>query len=89
MRCRWVRYFQLNREHVVEIVTIEPGAPAQKAGMKVGDYIIAVNGQAVASVDDLHRFLADWPIGKSVTITVIRKKKRIELAVVPIEAKAN
>jgi S1-C subfamily serine protease len=57
--------------------------------MRVGDYIVAVNGQTVASVDDLHRFLADWHIGKSVNITVIREKKRIELTVVPVEAKVS
>jgi S1-C subfamily serine protease len=86
---RWVRYYELNQENVVEVVSIEPGAPAQKAGMRVGDYIIAVNEQPVASVDDLHRFLADWPIGKSVDITVIRKKKRMDLIVVPVEARVN
>jgi S1-C subfamily serine protease len=86
---RWVRYYQLRRENVVEVVSIKPGAPAHKAGMRVGDYIVAVNGQAVASVDDLHRFLADWPIGKSVNITVIRKKKRKQLFVVPVEAKVS
>jgi S1-C subfamily serine protease len=86
---RWVRYYQLSGENVVEVVSIEPSAPAQKAGMRTGDYIVGVNGQAVASVDDLHRFLAEWPIGKSVNISVIRKKKRIELVVVPVEAKAH
>jgi len=40
----------------------------------------------VESVDDLHRFLSEWPIGKSFILSVIRRKKKKEMIVVPVEA---
>jgi S1-C subfamily serine protease len=57
--------------------------------MQVGDLITAANEQAVGSIDDLHRFLSEWPIGRSIEITVIREQKLTKLAVVPTEAAAG
>ena len=62
------------------------GGPAVQAGMRVGDLITAVNEQAVGSIDDLHRFLSEWPIGRSVEITVIREQNINKFTVVPTEA---
>lgn len=57
--------------------------------MRVGDLITAINRQAVASVDDLHRFYVEWTIGQPVKLAVIRGKKLIDLTVVPVEAKSS
>ena len=46
--------------------------------------VIPVGSQIAEN--DLHRFLADWPIGQSITISVIRNQQKKEFAVVPIEA---
>ena len=86
---RWIRYHNLSRGQVVEVLSVESNGPAGIAGIKVGDFIIAVNDQDVYSVDDLHRFLAEWPIGKAITLTVIRSKSRKILNVVPVEAAAH
>jgi S1-C subfamily serine protease len=48
--------------------------------------IVAVNGQNAASVDDLHRFLAEWPIGQPIGLTIIRGSEKMEMSVVPAEA---
>jgi S1-C subfamily serine protease len=45
------------------------------------------NEQVVASIDDLHRFLAEWPIDGSVTLTVIRGQERLAVEVMPAEAR--
>lgn len=47
--------------------------------------IVLINEQVVASVDDLHRFLAEWPIGKPVTLTIVRGGERLQLQVIPVE----
>ncbi len=75
--------------HVVEVLSVETSGPAGIAGIRVGDLIVAVNDQDVSSVDDLHRFLAEWPIGKAITLSVIRGKSRKMLHVVPAEAAAH
>lgn len=73
-----------NRD-AVEILSVEPGGPADQAGLREADLIVAVDGHPIGSVDDLHRFLAEWPIGRPVTVTVVRGTERLELVVTPAE----
>jgi S1-C subfamily serine protease len=40
----------------------------------------------VASVDDLHRVLAEWPIGQPVALAILRGRERVTISVVPVEA---
>lgn len=70
----------------VEVMSVEPSGPAARAGLREGDVVVAVGDRAVARVDDLHRFLADWPIGRPTTLTVLRGENRIDLDVAPAEA---
>ena len=42
----------------------------------------------MSSVDGLHRFLAEWPIGEPVVLTIIRGLERLDLRVKPGEARA-
>jgi S1-C subfamily serine protease len=83
---RLVRFYQLAGEQAVEAISVDPRGPAAQGGLQEGDLIIAINGQSVANVDDLHRFLAEWPLGEAVTLTIIRGRARRDLQVVPSEA---
>jgi len=83
---RMVRYHGLKSNHVVEVLSIEPGSPAAVAGIKKHDLIVAIGGTPIHSVDDLHRFLAEWPIGKPVEIEIVNGQSRKRLAIKPIEA---
>jgi S1-C subfamily serine protease len=87
MSRRLVRYHNLKGEFAVEVISIAPGSPVSKAGILEGDLIVAVNGQEVASVDHIHRFLGEWPIGKPVTLTIIRGQERLEKEVATTEDK--
>ncbi len=86
---RLVRYFQLATEEAVEVISVDSRGPAGGAGMKEGDIILAANDQAIRSVDDLHRFLAEGFIGRPVTITVLRGKEQFKMEVTPGEASAG
>ena len=83
---RLIRYHELESESAVEVVAVEPQGPAARAGLRTGDLITAVNDRAVASIDDLHRFLSEWPIGRPVELSILRGKFRKQLNVVPTEA---
>jgi len=83
---RLVRFHDLSGDQAVEVLSVDPKSPAGLAGMRASDLIVSVNGQRVASVDHLHRFLGEWPIGEPVTITVVRGKSKVKLTVVPEEA---
>jgi S1-C subfamily serine protease len=76
----------LTNEQVVEIMSTEKTGPAHQAGLHEGDLVVAINEQTVTSIDDLHHFLADWPINHSVTLTVIRGQERMAVTVKPVEA---
>ena len=83
---RLIRFHRLNGEFAVEVRSVEPGGPADNGGLRVGDLIVAINGQAVTNVDHIHRFLAEWPIAKPVALTVVRGQDRLEIEVKPTEA---
>jgi len=83
---RLTRFYKLQNATAVEIAVAEPGGPAQRAGLRVNDWIVAVEDQPVALVDDLHRFLVGRPIAQPVTLTVISGIELKRVAVVPTEA---
>jgi S1-C subfamily serine protease len=86
---RLVRFHQLARDFAVEVLSVDAKGPAQKAGVKKGDLIVALNGQAVGSVDDLHRFLSEGLFDQALGLSVIRGRERLELSVRLAEAQAS
>src|SRR6266550_587430 len=66
---------------------VNPGSPAEKAGLKAGDVITSVNGEAVRTVGDLRgtlqakRGAKDKNQGQSVKLGVLRNKSEVSLIV--------
>ena len=83
---RVARYFNLTQATVVEVLTVTRGGPASQGGMRKGDLIVALNGTEITNADLLQKFLADWPIGKPVAVSVLRVQERLEINVTPAEA---
>jgi S1-C subfamily serine protease len=69
----------------VEILALEPGGPADRAGLEVEDVIVAFGEESVGSVDELHKLLTQHPVGAATTMSVIREGRRVERPVVPGE----
>jgi len=67
----------------VMVASVEPGSPAEKAGVKPRDIIVAYGESAVESVDDLHKLLSEERIGAKAELTVIRGTEQIRLEVLP------
>lgn len=84
---RLVRFYDLPRESGVIVASVTNGSPAQRAGLREGDLIIALDGKPVAGVDDLHRLLTDARVGTSSELTVLRWTERLMLRVVPEEVR--
>jgi S1-C subfamily serine protease len=70
----------------VFVVSIEPGSPAARAGLKDGDVVIAFAGTPVTGIDDLHRLLTEERIGESTSVSVLRSARRRQITVVPAES---
>ncbi|WP_415716213.1 DegQ family serine endoprotease [Maridesulfovibrio sp.] len=62
--------------------SVNPGDPADKGGMKVGDVILKIDGDKVDDTNDLLRTIAALPPGKSVNVEVWRKGSEKNLRIV-------
>jgi serine protease Do len=63
------------------------GGPAEKAGIKRGDVILQFDGKPIRSSHDLPFVVASTPIGKTVTVEVMRDSQRMNLQVKTEELK--
>jgi len=68
----------LGAPHGVVIEDVEPGSPAEKAGLKGGDVITSVNGQPVKTGNDLVNPIAQATIGSKVKLTYMRDRAQKE-----------
>jgi len=71
------------------VADVEQGSPAQKAGLKSGDIIIEFEGKPIRQMSELPMLVADTPIGKSVTLTVLRDGSKRTIKVTVGELKEN
>lgn len=85
---RLARFHGLTDEHSVEVTWVDARGPAKAAGVQTGDRIITINDKPVGNIDDLHRYLSEWPLGEAVVLSVIRGKQKLALMTVPVEAAA-
>src|SRR5689334_9820745 len=65
----------------VMVSKIHKDGPADKAGLKVEDIIIAMNGKPVKDGDDLVSRVSETPVGTPVTLTVDREGKHMDFKV--------
>jgi len=84
---RVVRFYDLPKEMGVVVLSLENNSPAQRAGLREGGVIIALEGKPVAGVDDLHRLLTEVRVGTLSPITILRHTEKLDLKIVPEEAK--
>jgi serine protease Do len=61
---------------------VEPGGPAEKAGLQAGDIIVALDGKPVTRGQELMDHVADATVGQSMKVTVLRNGKKEELSIV-------
>ena len=83
---RLVRFHGLSAGTAVEIIRIDESGPLRDKGIRSGDLVVALNGQPVASVDDMHRILSGWPVGRPLVLTTVRGREKREHEAVPTEA---
>jgi S1-C subfamily serine protease len=67
----------------VLVLAVESGGPAERAGLRTGDVIVALNGNAVAGIDDLHRLMGAEVVGQDVRVSVVRGQEKLDVVAVP------
>jgi S1-C subfamily serine protease len=84
---RVVRFYDLEKESGVVMIAVEPKSPAERAGLRVGDIILSLEGKNIAGVDDLHRLLTHALVGQRTRLMILRQTEKLELTIVPEEAR--
>jgi S1-C subfamily serine protease len=79
---------RLGRRDCLEIVEIVSDAPAARAGLRVGDLVVALGEAAVEDVPTLQRLMVGELIDTPTTITVARDDQLLELSLVAAELTA-
>lgn len=65
----------------VMVASVEPGSPADRAGLREGDVIVAIDGTRLSGVDALHKALTSLGVDKTHFLDVLDKKERRQVAV--------
>ncbi len=65
---------------------VSPGLPAERAGMKKGDTIVSINGEAISKWEDLSRIIRNSE-GRELTLRIKRNGEELDLKVKPQSSK--
>jgi len=76
-----VRHHNLAQTHGVYVHEVRAGHPAANAGIRAGDILIGVDGQAVEGLDDLHRILSGKEFGAVMAVRLLRDLELVEVTV--------
>ena len=75
------RQLGLTRETGLIVVTVEPDGPAARAGVLLGDVLVALDGAPVSDLDDVQARLGSDRIGAAVPAVLVRAGARTELPI--------
>jgi len=75
----------LEQANGARVLGIEPGSPADHAGLLSGDMVIALDGKRVNGVEDLLRMLDADKISRTISIDVLRRSEPLRFWIGPTE----
>lgn len=80
---RLIRFYDLPQESGVLVISVEENSPALRSFLREGDIVVAMDGHAVAGIDDLHRLLTEEKAGVQTALTILRHTERLEIKLTP------
>lgn len=80
--------FGIERSQGVVITQVEPGTPADRAGLKAGDVVVSVNDRAVRNAADMRNIIGLLRTGSKVQMEVLRDKTARQITAVVEEVPA-
>ena len=73
------------RDHVI-IANVMPGGPGEKAGLKQGDLVLAIDGKDISERRLLYEGLRDHPIADTIQLKVLRNNRIFLLEIPAVRA---
>jgi S1-C subfamily serine protease len=86
---RMSRFHGLASNSGVVVNSVEPTSPAERAGVRPGDVIVALDSTPISGIDDLQRLLTGERVGIRLDLTVLRGVEKIVRPIVPAEAPSH
>jgi serine protease Do/serine protease DegQ len=75
------RALGIKEAHGALIDNVVPDSPADKAGLKKGDVVIAANGRQISTMQELRTLVGETPIGGKVELSVVRNSETRQFTV--------
>ena len=69
----------------IQVAQVQPGTPAEQAGLRAGDQIEAVDGHAFHSTNTLLAYM-QWEQGKPMTLTLLRNGVTVQITATPAKS---
>jgi len=63
------------------VTSVAAGSPAEKAGFRVGDVLVSLNGAKMSDKEAVKKAKGEWKVGSQVTYTVLRGQTEQQIAV--------
>ena len=76
---------KLTQTGAVEVLAIEPGGPADQAGILEEDLILSLGEQETTCIDDLHKVLTQLPIDVPAPVVLLRRDRVLNRLVLPTD----
>lgn len=80
----------IQQDRGVVIVGVMRGSPAAQAGMQLGDVIQRINGQAIATADEVQQAVEKTTVGNTMQVDLTRKgrtiSKSVRVGTFPVQA---
>lgn len=73
------RAFGLQRQGGAVVAGVVPGSAAEKAGLQIGDVIVALNGKQIKRADGLRNAIGLLSVGSRIKIDIVRNGRPISL----------
>jgi len=81
--------FGLKGVQGVLVNSVDPGSPADQAGVKSGDVVVALNGKKTDDPNSFRNEVASTGAGNTVTLTLVRDGRQMDLKATLAETPAN
>lgn len=79
------QHYGATAENGVLVGKVEPGSPAEAAGLRVGDVIVALDGEGMEGSWDIRRHVRALEDGETLAIEAIRDGTRLDLSATIVE----